>query len=208
MPLQKLEQRNAHHMWGLWKIEEDEHTLYQEVNRYETIPETITHPLKRLEFIAGRVLAKRLLEKFGESYTGIRKDSFGKPFYNASALQLSLSHSYPYVAALVDRSQSVGIDVEQVKPKLLKIAGRVLHPDELKDAGDEVVKHSVYWCAKEAMLKVHGKKDLIFASQLLVAPFTLQKQGELSGKIIIEEKETLLPLHYEVLEEVVIVFNT
>src|SRR5687767_2803959 len=136
MPLQKLEFQPEKRAWGIWKITEDEQSLLNQVIDYESISDTITHHEKRLEFIAGRVLARNLLEALGRPFEGVVKDVYGKPFFKQNTFQLSLSHSYPYVAALTDVSQAVGIDLEQVKKKLLKIGPRVLHPSEQQDAGN------------------------------------------------------------------------
>lgn len=208
MPLEKLENEGNVRAWGIWRMEEDEQTLLNMVQEYESIPETITHPEKRLEFIAGRVLARNLLEALGKPFRGVTKDIFGKPFFKQNTFQLSLSHSYPYVAALTDSRKSVGIDLEQIKEKLLKIGPRVLHTSEFKDAGTDEVKHCIYWCAKEALIKIYGKKDLVFAEHLLVAPFKREDAGHLAGKIIINKTETMVPLQYFVFGSFVVVFNT
>jgi len=208
MPLEKLEFQPDKRAWGIWKILEDEQSLLNQVIDYESISDTITHPEKRLEFIAGRVLARNLLEALGRPFEGVVKDVYGKPYYKQNTLQLSLSHSYPYVAALTDIYKSVGIDLEQVKKKLLKIGPRVLHPSELHDAGNDEIKHCIYWCAKEALVKIHGKKDLVFSENLLIHPFKLEKEGQLVGKIIFDETESTIPLQYFVHDKFVVVFNT
>lgn len=207
MPLEKLEASNER-AWGLWHIRESEAELIDLIREFETIPSTITHEQKRLEFCVGRVLAKTLLEKLSVTFEGIIKDEFGKPFFKNNPYQLSLSHSYPYVGALIDKNKSVGIDVEQIKSKLLKIAPRVLHPTELKDAGDNEIKHCIYWCAKEALIKIYGKKDLVFAENLIIKPFTLQNQGNISGRIIVNSTETTIPLYYEVHNGFTVVLNS
>ncbi|HET9487057.1 MAG TPA: hypothetical protein VFO54_06470, partial [Chryseosolibacter sp.] len=99
-------------IWGYWKIEEDERSLALEVP-FETIPHALTNPLKRLEFIAGRVLIKTLLDTWETPFDGLTKDEFGKPFLAGSHMKISLSHSYPYVAAILHRHKNVGIDLEQ-----------------------------------------------------------------------------------------------
>ncbi len=208
MPLEKLEYQAEERAWGIWKITEDEQTLLDQVKDYESISGIITHPEKRLEFIAGRVLARKLLEALGKPFEGVTKDVFGKPFFKENTCQLSLSHSYPYVASLADIRQSVGIDLEQIKKKLLKIGPRVLHPSELQDAGDDETKHCIYWCAKEALLKIYGKKDLVFSEHLLINPFNLEKEGNLTGKIMVNETETVILLQYFVYDNFVVVFNT
>lgn len=207
MPLENLH-THINSAWALWKIEEDEPTLALTVAPFETVPSSISNPNKRLEFLAGRTLIKELARSFGLGFQGLTKDVFGKPFLKNHAYQISLSHSYPYVAAAIHRSQSVGIDLEQPKQKLLRIAPRVLHPEELKDAGDDIVKHCIYWCAKEAMVKIHGKKDLVFAENLLIEPFTQEKQGELTGRIIVNTtSETTVILSYFVYDNFVVVLN-
>lgn len=207
MPLEKLEKRSDQTVWGLWHIRETEPELLQPIRDFESIPDNITHEQKRLEFCVGRLMAKTLLEKLSGKFEGIVKDEFGKPFFKNNAYQLSLSHSYPYVGALIHQNKSAGIDVEQFKSKLLKIAPRIMHPEELQDAGHDEIKHTVYWCAKETLIKVYGKKDLTFAENLIISPFGLQKQGQISGRIIVNNAETTIPLYYEVHNSFAVVLN-
>ncbi|MBL0743228.1 4'-phosphopantetheinyl transferase family protein [Chryseolinea lacunae] len=206
MPLEKIVHEPGR-AWGLWHITEHEQELSMRLGALERVPESLTHPNKRLEFWAGRVLVKEILESMKVSFRGIVKDDFGKPFPAGLDYHLSLSHSYPYVAALVDTKHSVGIDLEQPKEKLFRIAPRVFAPGELHDAGTDLTKHCVYWCAKEAMLKVYGKKDLVFAENLLVSPFSLEGEGDIHGKIIVEDQVRMIPLHYVVYPNFVVVFN-
>lgn len=207
MPLEKLDFQPDKRAWGLWRITETEQALIEQIAPYETIPDRITHEQKRLEFCVGRVLAKTLLEKLAMPFEGIVKDEFGKPFFKNNSINLSLSHSYPYVGALIDASKSAGIDVEQVKSKLLKIAPRILHGEELADAGTDEIKHTIYWCAKETLIKIYGKKDLTFATNLFISPFERQQQGIITGRIIVKGTETLVPLWYEAHRTFVVVFN-
>lgn len=193
-------------VWGLWKIEESE----EELNRLsgeEIIPAEITHPEKRCEFLAARALVRNLVEQLKLSYHGLTKDIYGKPLLRSHPHHISLSHSYPYVTAIIDTEKAVGIDLEHFKSKLLRIAPRMFSPSELKDAGNNLIKNSIYWSAKEAMMKVYGKKDLVFAENLLVEPFNLELSGILTGHIITPEKETTLSLHYKQYPDFVIVYN-
>lgn len=184
-------------IWGFWKITEDESSLAAGVPS-ERVSVDIINPRKRLEFLAGRALIKALLHNWNIPYEGLTKDTYGKPFLVGSAMHISLSHSYPYVAAILHRHKNVGIDLEQPKEKLLKIAPRVLRDDELENAGSIIIKHCIYWCAKETLIKIHGKKDLIFSKNLLVTPFELQERGFLIGRIVADNTETTVPLEYRV----------
>ena len=205
MPLLEKEV-TATRAWGLWKIEETEVSLHQLVES-ESIPGEITHPEKRLEFLAVRALVKNLLLEWGLGFEGLTKNQYGKPFIKNSSHHVSLSHSYPFVTAILDTEKNVGIDLEHSKAKLLNIVPRMLHATELTDAESDITKLCVYWCAKEAMLKVYGKKDLIFAENLLVKPFILQEKGNLVGRIIVKGSETTLSLHYQLFKDFAIVYN-
>lgn len=193
-------------IWGMWKITEDEAVLADEVPA-EKIPDGLTNPLKRLEFLAGRALIKALLKQWDIRYDRLEKDSFGKPFLSGSSVHISLSHSYPHVAAVVNKEKNVGIDLEQPKDKLLRIAHRILAPDELQDAGDNVTKHCIYWCAKETLIKIYGKKDLIFSSNLRISPFPMGPSGHLVGRIVANDQETTIPLQYTVFDNFVVVIS-
>lgn len=206
MPLEKIV-TGKNGGWALWRITEDIDTLRQQVTHGETIPHTLSHPIKQIEWFAGRVLLARLFEELSLSFQGITKDVHGKPFPSGHDHHISLSHSFPFVAALVDRNGPVGIDLEQPKVKLFRVAHRIFSKSELKDAGNDLIKHCVYWCAKEALLKWHGKKDLTFAEHLLIEPFQLAEEGDISGRIIAGGTETMVPLHYRVSPGFVLVFN-
>jgi 4'-phosphopantetheinyl transferase len=205
MPVDRIH-TSGDSLWGYWRILEDEPTLAAEVSP-ESSPPLLTNPLKRLEFFAGRALIKALLQEWNLPFHGLRKDVFGKPFLKDHDLHVSLSHSYPYVAAILHRTKNAGIDLEQPKAKLFRIAPRILAPDELADASDNLTKHCIYWCAKETLIKVYGKKDLVFSKNLLVKPFPIAPQGYIVGRILANNTETAIPLEYLVLENFVVVVS-
>jgi phosphopantetheinyl transferase len=206
MPLEKIVSESER-AWALWSIDENEASLAAELNGVEEISASITNPSKRLEWLAGRLLVSRIFSSMGLRFEGLGKDKHGKPYPIGHDHQVSLSHSYPYVAALVDRLGPAGIDLEQPKDKLLRIAARVLHTEELADAGDNLKKHCVYWCAKEALIKIHGQKNLTLASNLRIDPFHLAAEGGVRGRIIVSDRETIIPLRYFVYPNFVIVLN-
>ena len=206
MPLEKIVIEN-HRAWALWLITEDEKTLQSELNGVEEVPEGMTNTQKRLEWLAGRVASKQVLGALNVDFSGIAKDQFGKPFPRMSQMQLSLSHSFPYAAALVDRNTPVGIDLEQPKEKLLRIAKRIHQAEELRDLDDDLIKHCIYWCAKESMIKMHGRKDLIFAENMFIQPFQRKEEGNITGKFIFGDNESIIGMHYLVYPSFVMVYT-
>ncbi|MCE7863719.1 MAG: 4-phosphopantetheinyl transferase [Bacteroidetes bacterium CHB5] len=203
MPLVKLQKDNAQSGWALWFITETEETL-QEIGGVR-MDNSVSSYTKRLEWLAGRVLLKELVEQCGLEFYGLEKNEFGKPTLRKHPHHISLSHSYPYVAAQIDLHLEVGIDLEQPKPKLLNIAPRILSSGELADAGEDILKHCVYWCAKEALYKSYGKRGLHFADHLLVKPFELARMGDLQGSIEINGFFRQLPLQYRIQPDYVLV---
>jgi 4'-phosphopantetheinyl transferase len=206
MPLENLHLEN-NYAWALWRLTEEESVLKAVIPNLEPIPATITNDSKRLEFIGARVLIAALLKQWGYPFNGLIKDEFGKPYPKGYPFQISLSHSYPYVAAVIHKTGLTGIDLEQPKPKLLRVATRVLHAEELVDAGQDLVKHCIYWCAKEALVKIHGKKDLTFAENIRINSFRMEKSGFIVGRLIVNKTETTIPLQYHVHEHFVVVLN-
>jgi phosphopantetheinyl transferase len=205
MPLYKLKNTGTESAWGIWKVEESAEELA--FTAFEEAPEGIIHLTKRLEWLASRVLVRTLLEQNDLPYSGIHKDEFGKPFLRELTHHISLSHAYPFVAVQLDKNKSVGIDIEQPTEKLLRVAPRVLSMEELENAGSDIRKHCAYWCAKEALYKVYGKRGLHFANQLLVEPFILEETGDLKGTITVREEKLNVALSYEIEPEFVVVYT-
>jgi 4'-phosphopantetheinyl transferase len=206
MPLEIFE-TSEKRAWALWRITEREEELLGLLNFREEIPSSFKNEQKRLEWVTGRLLTQTLLENFEMQYNGIVKDDFGKPYVRDSTVHISLTHSYPFVGAVIDKRQIVGIDLEQPKEKLLRIAGRVLSVTELADAGTDPVKHCIYWCAKESLIKIYGRKDLTLATNLRIEPFEMEVEGNIIGRIIVNEDERLIPLYYRIFNQFVVVFN-
>ncbi|MBS1681202.1 MAG: 4'-phosphopantetheinyl transferase superfamily protein [Bacteroidetes bacterium] len=202
MPLKEFNQLGPQQGWAIWRIAETERQLSNEI--IGVPPDEIAHEKKKLEWLAARQLALVLCNHMGLRFFGIRKDQFGKPFLEKYPHQLSLSHSFPYVAVQIDHHRSVGIDLEQPNEKLLRIAPRIFSPIELNDAGKDVIKHTVYWCAKETMYKIHGTGGLHFSTQLNVEPFVLQEEGMLTG-IISDQKKIKVILEYRIEPDYVLV---
>ena len=196
MPIHKINWNSLADGWGVWHIEEEEEHLTSLILPDDACPEEITNPRKRLEWLAGRVLLKKMIEESRLAYSGIVKDEFGKPFLRNLPHPISLSNSYPFVAVQIHPTQSVGIDLEQPRPKLFSVMKRVLTDGEWNDGANNLKKLCVYWCAKEALYKIYGKRNLIFTEQILIQPFSLGAQGSVFGTIHDETHSSEIALNY------------
>jgi 4'-phosphopantetheinyl transferase len=141
-----------------------------------TIPEEeelamITHPAQRVEWLACRVAIRKLIEEQGALYQGLQKDEFGKPFLIDSSWHISLSHTSGWAAAILHKSRPVGIDIEPIREQFRRVVPRVLSADEIAHAASDPHRLAIYWCAKEALYKLYGKRQLTFREHLHVEPF-------------------------------------
>lgn len=131
----------------------------------------ISHPAQRVEWLACRSAVRQLAEMQGLVYEGLQKDGFGKPHLFGLPGSISLSHTGGWAAAVLHRSKPVGIDIEPIRDQFRRVVPRVLSTDEIAHANDDFGRLAVYWCAKEALYKLYGKRNLTFREHLHVEPF-------------------------------------
>ncbi|MFD2571443.1 4'-phosphopantetheinyl transferase family protein [Spirosoma soli] len=154
---------------------------------------TISHPAQRVEWLACRVLIRQLTESQGMPYTGLLKDEFGKPHLIGTPWHISLSHTTGWAAAVLHRLRPVGIDVEPIREQLKRVVPRVLSEPEIAHAAGDVDRLAVYWCAKEALYKLYGKRELTFREHLHVEPF-VDGADQLVGHVRLPNHEEQLVL--------------
>ncbi|MFD2148135.1 4'-phosphopantetheinyl transferase superfamily protein [Mucilaginibacter antarcticus] len=77
----------------------------------------------------------------------------------------------------------MGIDIEQVKQKVERIAARFLSPEELAfiDDNQKIAQLYACWCAKEAIYKCYGQKEVSFMDDILLSSFDYKATGQLSA---------------------------
>ncbi len=163
----------------LWRITEDEPTLRTALPL--TADEAadlagITHPAQRVEWLACRVAVRLLV---GVDYAGLQKDEFGKPhlinpvgsIVSPATGHVSLSHTGGWAAAVWHKLRPVGVDIEPVRAQFGRVVPRVLSDAEIAHANGDLTRLAKYWCAKESLYKLYGKRQLTFREHLLIDPF-------------------------------------
>ena len=147
-----------------------------------------------------------LLEKLFSKTVNLSYNAEGKPELKEEGCHISISHSHDKLVIICNTKCDTGIDVELIRDKVLKIKDKFLSPIELDEAKDNVEKLIIYWAAKETLYKVYGLKEVEFAKHLLVHPFELNAQGTLTGEINLESFRKKFNLHYEKLEDYILVY--
>ncbi|WP_394351058.1 4'-phosphopantetheinyl transferase family protein [Spirosoma arboris] len=153
----------------------------------------ITHPAQRVEWLACRVAIQQLTEAQGITYQGLQKDEFGKPSLIGTPWHISLSHTGGWAAAVLHRSRPVGIDIEPIRDQFRRVVPRVLSADEIAHADNNPNRLAVYWCAKEALYKLYGKRQLTFREHLHVEPF-IDNAEQLIGHVRLPDHEEQLTI--------------
>ena len=151
----------------VWKIEEP-------FAFFETFPAswstpTIENPIKKLESIAARYCLHQLSPEF-ESLVLVQNDR-NRPYFQNSEWHISLTHSYPYVAAACSPEKRIGIDLEKPGRNIEKIAPRFLCPAELAKWKDTSNLLTLAWSAKESIYKAVGKPGLSFQKEMEIFDF-------------------------------------
>ncbi len=154
----------------------------------------IRHPAQRIEWLACRMAVRQLVEGQGLAYAGLYKDAFGKPHLVGLPCSVSLSHTGGWAAAVLHRSRPVGIDIEPIRDQFQRVVPRVLSPSEIAHANGDSSRLAVYWCAKEALYKLYGKRHLTFREHLHVEPFA-DGADQLVGHVRLPDHEERLLIH-------------
>ena len=85
----------------------------------------------------------------------IKKNAKGKPRFENEPLFFSVSHSEKKVVVAISQGE-VGIDVQKIKTKKLRIMERKYHTNEIVNISDDE-DFTLIWCAKESYGKYLGE---------------------------------------------------
>jgi phosphopantetheinyl transferase len=134
-----------------------------------------------------------------DNYIDCKVDSSGKPYLSNFPHHISLSHSYDYAAVMVSKNKVVGIDIEFIKDKIERIAHKFLGKAELNfiQENDRIDQLYVTWCAKEAIYKLHGKKNISFLEHIKLEPFEYPGSGSFVALLNAGSRQRKFRVHYE-----------
>lgn len=196
MPLLVKKNTGSNSKLALWHITESSEELLLKLNcKIDPLVLAVNEQLKR-QRICARVLTNILC---AEPCNEINYDIYNKPYLVNSPAKISISHAHDYVAVIINNANETGIDIELIKPQVERIATRFMSTAELKqvDTDHRMEQLTTYWCAKEALYKYYGKKELLFRENIFVDPFSYGVNGMLTGYIRTAHINISLSLCYE-----------
>ncbi|ESU29122.1 sfp protein [Flavobacterium limnosediminis JC2902] len=195
MPLFKIIDINPTAKVFLWKITEDFNTLFRNVSLKDTSLARL-EGMKSEEHQKGFLAVRMLFQEAGYTDFDLYYDEFGKPHLK-DGTHISISHSFDF-SAIVLSDCNIGIDLEQVKEKVVRIAPRFMDVSHLENLSetDKMKKATVVWGIKEAIFKLKNEVGISFPQHIFESPFQLSDKkcsAELRFKDIIQ--------HYDIIFE-------
>jgi len=193
---------------GVWEITETEKTLCEKAHlskEEEATLNSFKNKGRRLQWLAVRAL----LCEFLHPRPTVAYQENGKPFFIDSKTELSISHSGKHAAIALSSSIIPGIDVEEIHPKILKIANRFTNEQEKAYLKDETLTEQlcVIWAAKEVLYKTHPHGMLSFRENLFISEFKLSDKFEFEGTLKKDGTATHYSLIGERLKDYILVYT-
>ncbi len=143
----------------IFKIEETDKNALRQI----PLPEHIKHEEKQWEYRASRQL---LLDHIpGFSLGNLQISEFGKPFVGGIDVEISLSHSFPFVCLMIS-DRAIGVDIQTYEEKITRLAPKFTSEQETDL--DDPVKLTGIWSMKESVFKWWEKGQLNFKEQIRI----------------------------------------
>jgi 4'-phosphopantetheinyl transferase len=165
MPLFREWSSDPFSLAAIWEIGEPE-AFFRE--RTGLSPE-IKSEKRRMEHLAGRFLLKHLQEDF--PLLTIRPDEHDKPRLEGNQYYFSISHSFPYVAAVVSPYVECGIDIQVWHPHMERLQHKFLSAEEQSYFQNDPKMLTLAWSAKEAAYKWQGRRGVEFIDHLPIVDY-------------------------------------
>ncbi len=197
MPLINIREIENDCLIGIWHITESLNKTDISFLHHDKYLKSINIESRKMASIAARMLIKQMLAHWKEPYRGLFKNENGEPGLEDCDFKVSLSHSGDYAMAIINKDKKVGIDIELIKEKILRIAHRVFSANEIEMAGEDIEKLTLLWCAKEALYKMYGDKKLSFRDNIFINLLAFNRVGEISGEIKFNEYQQIYKIHFE-----------
>ena len=203
MPLFKTINHDSTTQILVWKITESYHDLKKNVV-LQSINELRISAMKSEIHQRAFLSVRKLLQQINLSDFDLLYDESGKPHLKTGQF-ISISHSHQF-ATIIISNQKVGIDVEQQRNKIIKIANKFsVESLNTKSEQNYIRKLTVLWGAKEAIFKIKNEKGISFKDHIIVQPFKLN-QKKTQAKLNFNSKIENFEIHYHEIENYTLVY--
>lgn len=202
MPLFYQHTINKTSKLGIWHIQENENFFLKKV----PLQQSITHPHKRLQHLAGRFLLQHLFPDF--PYAEILIADTRKPYLPNEQYHFSISHCSNYAAAIVSSTHRVGIDIEIASEKIKRIAYKFVHESEKQLLQPSTLNYqllTILWSAKEALFKWYSLGGVDFKEHMQLNNFIQIQNNSLLLPFVFKKNELIqLNINSKIFNEMVL----
>lgn len=213
MPLHKVIYLPNNTKIYLWKITEDYNSLFSQVKLKDSSLDRLKS-MKSESHRKGFLAVRMLLQEFGYTDFDLFYDDFGKPYLQdisntkfqiPTELNISISHSHEF-SAIVLSNVKVGLDIEILKEKTLKIAPRFMHVSHLENLSDQIKlkKTTVIWGIKESIFKIKNEEGISFQNHIFEDNFNFEDK-KATATLKYNNKEEKFKLLFDSIEDYIFV---
>jgi phosphopantetheine--protein transferase-like protein len=179
---------------AIWSIQEP--ASFFETDVQLAVP--IANEERRIQHLAVRLLFK-LMMPAADLNQLVMADN-GKPYLIGLPFHFSFSHCKGYAACAVD-DKPIGIDIEIIHPRILKVAHKFLNDSEKAmianlEQEDQLNQLAFLWAAKEAMYKKYEQLGIDFAKDFNILELTKGDRGTIPAAIVLKGNKIDLRLDY------------
>lgn len=189
----------------VWKVTESYAELFEQVVLNDTNRlrlEGMKSEMHQRAFLSVR----KLLQETGHTDLDLYYDEFGKPHLHGEK-HISITHSHNFSAIIIS-DESVGIDIELQRDKIIRIADKFCDSEFQfldRDSEEYIRKLTVIWGAKEAIFKIRNEKGISFKHHINIESFKLnikQNNAKLHFNSLIKN----FNIHFEEIEDFTLVY--
>ena len=209
MPLYKVVLLSKTAKLYLWKITEDLSELRSQI-RLKNSSIARLESMKSESHQKGFLAVRMLLQHNEYDDFDLYYDAFGKPHIKPQGcfvkdVEISISHSNDF-SAIVISQEKVGLDLEQIKDKTVRIAPRfmdVLHLENLS-MEEKIKKATVIWGIKESIFKIKNEQGISFPNHIFEEDFSLEEK---KSKAILKfnNREEVFNIIFDTIEDYIYV---
>ena len=203
MPIHKIIHINETTTAYFWYITEDVTSLFRAVSLKDT-------SLFRLEGMKssahqrGFLAVRMLLQHLGYTDYDLTYDEAGKP-HLSDGKHISISHSHEFSCICIS-DELMGIDLEKLKDKTLRIAPRFMEVKHLENLSvlEQMEKATVVWGIKESIFKIKNEKGISFPEHIFEDKFCFS-DGKCAAELHFNNTIEKFKIHFYKVEDYIFV---
>ena len=165
MPLFKHVEIKPNTFLVIWEITESEIYLNKGLNNFNQYSSKLNQlkgQSQRKQFLS----ILQLLQLKNLSFEDLKYNKSGKPELDNNFI--SITHSFDY-SGIILSDRKVGIDIEKLRPSILKISKKFINQHEINLIGELSIENlTKVWTIKEAIFKAFGFSGIDFKKNIII----------------------------------------